>query len=76
MPTDHDEKDEGADVAVTEQTTTAVLLVPPVIEGVVGNENAGVVDDEGREDLFSRLKNQMARYYIESNPTIKCRNCK
>ena len=26
--------------------------------------------------MFSRLKNQMARYYIESNPTIKCRNCK
>lgn len=28
------------------------------------------------DDMFSRLKNQMARYYTEDNPTIKCRNCK
>jgi hypothetical protein len=28
------------------------------------------------DDAFSKLKNQISRYFIESNPTIKCRNCK
>ena len=26
--------------------------------------------------MYSRMQNQMARYYTESNPTIKCRNCR
>ena len=33
-------------------------------------------EGEGFDDMFSKLKNQQSRYYIESNPTIKCRNCK
>lgn len=33
-------------------------------------------DDEVFDDMFSKLKNQQSRYYIESNPTIKCRNCR
>ena len=28
------------------------------------------------DDIYSKMKNQISRYYIESNPTIKCRNCK
>ena len=39
-------------------------------------ETAGEEDEEMEDDMFSKMKNQLARYYIESNPTIKCRNCK
>ncbi len=27
------------------------------------------------DDAFEKMKNQTARYFLESNPTIKCRNC-
>ena len=39
-----------------------------------------MIDEEdelaAEDDLFSRMKNKIARYYTDSNPTIKCRNCK
>jgi hypothetical protein len=28
-----------------------------------------------KDDAYEKMKNQTARYFIESNPTIKCRNC-
>ena len=52
---------------------------PLMAEGLAGQvpETGGEEDDEFVEDdLFSRMKNRMARYYTDSNPTIKCRNCK
>ena len=39
-------------------------------------QETGGEEEVAEDDMFSRMKNQMARYYIESNPTIKCRNCK
>ena len=35
-----------------------------------------VSDSDTENDAFSKLKNQVSRYFIENNPTIKCRNCK
>jgi len=32
--------------------------------------------DGTEDDAFSKLKNQVSRYFCDSNPTIKCRNCK
>lgn len=29
-----------------------------------------------QNDDYAKLKTQIARYYGEDNPTIKCRNCK
>ena len=40
------------------------------------HESAADDEDCKEDDMFSKMKNQMARYYIESNPTIKCRHCK
>lgn len=34
------------------------------------------VADSDSDDEFNRLKTQVARYYADENPTIKCRNCK
>lgn len=39
-------------------------------------QETGEEDDMGDDDMFSRMKNRQARYYTDSNPTIKCRNCK
>ena len=39
-------------------------------------QETGDDEDCKEDDMFSKMKNQMARYYIEFNPTIKCRNCK
>lgn len=33
-------------------------------------------ETETEDDAFSKLKNQISRYFNETNPTIKCRNCK
>lgn len=30
---------------------------------------------EDDDDAFLKMKNQVVRYFIEENPTIKCRNC-
>lgn len=54
---------------------------PQTTDSQVGQvqQDTGGEEDEllGEEDdLFSRMKNRMARYYTDSNPTIKCRNCK
>ena len=53
---------------------------PQTTDSQVGHQTVQETgEDEGEnveDDMFSRLKNQMARYYTESNPTIKCRNCK
>ncbi len=38
-------------------------------------QEVAFVDSES-EDEFNKLKTQVARYYAEDNPTIKCRNCK
>lgn len=32
------------------------------------------MEDDG-DDAFQKMKNQATRYFIENNPTIKCRNC-
>jgi hypothetical protein len=42
-------------------------------EGEVKSEKSET-DDGG--EAFNKLKNQVSRYFIDSNPTIKCRNCK
>ncbi|CDW74134.1 zinc finger cchc domain-containing protein 7-like [Stylonychia lemnae] len=39
------------------------------------NEEYDVNMDEAGDDAFERMKNQTARYFLENNPTIKCRNC-
>ena len=44
--------------------------------GQLPGETGEEEDEMGEDDLFSRMKNRMARYYTDSNPTIKCRNCK
>ena len=52
---------------------------PLAADSQVGLVPETVVDDDddlGEDDLFSKMKNRMARYYTDSNPTIKCRNCK
>ena len=33
-------------------------------------------EDACDDDMYAKLKQQQGRYYIEANPTIKCRNCK
>ena len=33
-------------------------------------------ESDPEDDAFSKLKNQVSRYFNDTNPTIKCRNCK
>lgn len=41
-----------------------------------GVDKSADPSDSDDDDAFSKLKNQVSRYFIDSNPTIKCRNCK
>lgn len=39
-------------------------------------EAAAESEVNGSEDEFKKMQQQVARYYLTDNPTIKCRNCK
>lgn len=54
------------------------LAAEDVPMGEAKEESLEEPDSEGAkdgDDAYEKLKNQTARYFIESNPTIKCRNC-
>lgn len=49
------------------------LESPPEDNNALGAKNR-VMDSD--EDEFKKMQQQVARYYLGDNPTIKCRNCK
>lgn len=49
------------------------------VEKEEGQEESAVEDAEEQlddeDDAFLKMKHQAIRYFIEGNPTLKCRNC-